>query len=118
LDSTRREDSPYLNDRRRTPRFQPPDSVVTRIGRGTGSLVDVSATGARIRHTGAVARGARMRITFEWNGERFEASGEVLASRVARIGAQETLYDTRVRFNALSHTASELLEEAILEAAV
>lgn len=100
-------------DRRRSPRFRPRQPVATNIGRGTGSLIDISATGARLRHTVAVARGAQVRVTFEWDGARFEAAGEVLASRVATVAAGQTLYDSRIRFLSLTGASSELLERVL-----
>lgn len=100
-------------DRRRSQRFRVAQPVATLVGRGTGSLVDLSATGARIRHTCAVVRGARVRVTFEWKGERFEATGQVLASRVTGIGTEGTLFESRLHFLPLSASSTSVLEHAL-----
>jgi hypothetical protein len=102
-------------ERRRSPRFRLRQPVAMNIGRGTGSLIDISATGARVRHTVAVARGAYVRVTFERQGARFEAVAEVLASRVATIAAGQTLYESRIRFLSFSGASSELLERLLAD---
>jgi hypothetical protein len=101
------------SDRRVSQRYKPAQPVATMIGRGKGSLVDISATGARIRHTGAVARGAHVRVTFDWQGSRFEAAGAVLASRVAGISPEGTLFESRIHFRSLTEQASAVLESAL-----
>lgn len=102
-------------DRRQSPRYKPAQQIATIIGRGTGALVDISATGARIRHASPVALGSRARITFEWKGERFEAVGEVLASRVAGLGNGGTQFESRMRFLPLTPHSAEVLERALNE---
>jgi hypothetical protein len=102
-------------DRRRSGRHKPAQSIGTMIGRGKGVLVDVSLTGARIRHTWAVARGAQVRVRFDWTGERFEAVGEVLASRVVGIGPEGTQFESRLRFLPLTEASAAMLERALSE---
>lgn len=103
------------SDRRRSARFKLTENVTAIFGRGTGTLIDISASGARIRHTASVARGAQVRVKFEWKGERFEAAGEVLASRVAGIGPDGTLFESRIRFVRFLHDASAVLERALAD---
>lgn len=98
------------HDRRTSIRFKPAHPLVAIVGRGTGSVIDISLSGARIRHDRAVARGARARIAFDWNGGRFEATAEVLGSRVAGIEGKGTLFESRIRFLSFVGSSAELLE--------
>ena len=104
-----------MTDRRNSPRYKPQQPLTTLFGRGRGALLDLSSTGARIRHTSAVERGARVRITFDWKGERFEGIGEVLASRVAGFGTGGTEFESRVRFLPLPAGSSDLLDRALAD---
>jgi hypothetical protein len=104
-----------MNNRRQSPRYRLDQPLPAYIGRGRGALVDLSANGARIRHTSAVARGARVRIVFDWKGERFQGIGEVLASRVAGFGAGGTEFESRVRFLPLAPSSSALLQRAVTD---
>ena len=88
-----------ITDRRYSPRYKPAYPIAVHIGRGRGILIDISASGARIHHTGAIARGALVRVTFDWNGDRVEAMGFVLSSRVAGIGPDGTLFESRVQMS-------------------
>ena len=101
------------SDRRRSARFKLGEPLTAIFGRGTGTLTDISATGARIRHTSSVVRGAEVRVKFDWKGERFEAVGEVLASRVAGIGPDGTLFESRVRFVRFFNDAPAVLERML-----
>lgn len=102
------------SDRRRFPRLRLTEPVRTVIGRGVGTLVDVSANGARIRHDSPVALGARVRVTFDWKGERFEATAEVLASRVASLG-DGTRFESRLRFLAMPERSQEILARTMTD---
>jgi hypothetical protein len=103
------------SDRRGSARFKLVEPLTTFIGRGTGTLIDLSATGARIRHTCAVVRGAEVRVKFEWNAQRFEAVGQVLASRVSGIGPDGTLFESRIHFLRFTHDSSTVLERALAD---
>lgn len=102
------------SDRRRFPRLRLTEPVRTVIGRGVGTLVDISANGARIRHETPVALGARVRVTFDWKGERFEATAEVLASRVASLG-DATRFESRLRFLAVPERSQEILARTMTD---
>ena len=101
-------------DRRRYTRVQVRQPLPALIGRGSGTLVDLSVNGARIRHASPVQRGARVRVTFEWRGQRFEANAEVLASRVASLGGH-TQFESRLRFVTVSESSHEVLERTLTE---
>lgn len=102
------------SDRRRFPRVRLAEPLRTVIGRGVGTLVDLSANGARIRHDAPVALGARVRVTFDWKGERFEAIGEVLASRVSSLG-HATRFESRLRFLSVPERSQEILARTMTE---
>ncbi len=99
-------------ERRTSERLSPAHSIRVTVGRGTGLVVDVSRTGMRVRHSAAATRGSHLRVTFEWEKERFDATAEVLASRVASLG-NTTLFDTRLRFTGMSDSSRELLDRVL-----
>lgn len=101
-------------DRRRFTRVNVRQPLPALIGRGSGTLVDLSANGARVRHASPVQRGTTVRVTFEWRGQRFEANAEVLASRVASLGGN-TQFESRLRFVAISVASQKVLEHAITD---
>lgn len=101
-------------DRRRFTRVRVSSAVPVVIGRGTGTLIDLSANGARIRHASPVALGARVRVTFDWSGERFEATAEVLASRVAAL-AGTTQFESRMRFVSIAAESQEVLARVLTD---
>ena len=95
-------------ERRSAERIRPATPIHVTFGRGDGSVVDLSHGGMRVRHTVATIRGAEVRVSFEWQKERFVAMAEVLASRVTSLGTP-TMFDTRLRFKRISDGSSELL---------
>jgi hypothetical protein len=99
-------------ERRTSERLSPAHSIRVTVGRGSGLVVDISRTGMRARHSAAVLRGSHLRVTFEWEKERFDATAEVLASRVASLG-HTTLFDTRLRFTNMSDSSRELLDRVL-----
>jgi len=103
-------------DRRGAERVHPASAIRATVGRGTGNVVDISRGGMRTRHSVPVMRGAQVRVTFEWQKERFDATAEVLASRVATLGdgsGAPTTFETRVRFTDMSQKSHELLERVV-----
>jgi hypothetical protein len=103
------------SERRTAPRLRVANAIPAFIGRGSGTLVDLSERGARIRHSTMVRRGAVVRVSFEWKRSRFSASAEVLASRVVCLGTAEkpTSYESRLRFLHISDGAHEVLEKTL-----
>lgn len=104
---------PDTPNRRAAERLRVSGKVAVTFGRGEGVLIDLSKTGARIRHQAAVRRGSTVRVTFEWNRARFSANAEVLASRIASLGTGPS-YESRVRFTALD-AGSDLVLAQMLE---
>jgi len=101
-------------DRRRFTRVNVRQPLPALIGRGSGTLLDLSANGARIRHASPVQRGAHVRVTFEWRGQRFEANAEVLASRVASLGGH-TQFESRLRFVAVAEASQQVLARTLTD---
>ena len=101
-------------DRRLTERVRVTDNHPMIFGRGAGLLVDLSARGARIRHTAPVRRGALVRLSFTWAGGRFSADAEVLASRMVSLGAALS-YESRVHFPFVDHPSGTVLTIALAD---
>lgn len=99
-------------DRRRGARVRLDRLLPVRVGRHDGRVVDLGRKGVRIRHGGALHRGATVRIGFDWGAEKFAASAEVLSSRVVMLGAREgepAIYESRFRFSSADIRSRELL---------
>lgn len=105
------------SDRRRADRTRLNRVLRALVGRNEGVFVDLSLRGAKIRHEGAVRRGATVRIVFAWERERFSTNAEVLASRVISLGAREgesAIYESRFRFETLEPAACDLLARVLI----
>lgn len=103
------------SERRGAPRTRIASSVPVFVGRGQGVLVDLSPEGARMRHFVQAQRGSNVRISFEWQGERFASTAEVLASRVVALsdGSRPTQYESRLRFRLVTEPAAQLLRRVL-----
>jgi hypothetical protein len=104
-----------VDDRRGAPRTRIAQSVKVLVGRGEGVLVDLSLEGARVRHSVQAHRGANLRVSFDWQGERFASTAEVLASRVVALsdGTHPTQYESRLRFRLVIEGAGQLLRRVL-----
>lgn len=103
-------------DRRVAPRLRIAGTVTALIGRGDGVLIDLSDRGAKVRHFTMVRRGALVRLSFEWEGERFSANAEVLASRVVSLGngaGSGTTYESRLCFRDVPPPSESVLARAL-----
>lgn len=108
--------NPALEEERRgAPRTRIAQSVKIFVGRGEGVLVDLSLQGARVRHAVQAHRRANLRISFEWEDERFASTAEVLASRVIALsdGTHPTQYESRLRFRLVTEAAGQLLRRVL-----
>ena len=104
-----------VDERRVAPRTRIANSVPVFIGRAEGVFVDLSLEGARVRHAVQALRGSNVRVSFEWDGERFACPAEVLASRVVALsnGTRATQYESRLRFRLLPETTAQLLRRVM-----
>lgn len=102
-------------EKRITPRTRIAGTIRVQVGRGEGVLVDLGRNGARLRHCEQVQRGSNLRLSFDWAGEGFASTAEVLASRVVvlRDGNGRTQYETRLRFRLLTEAARTLLHRVV-----
>lgn len=101
-------------ERRASARLRIGGTHPVRLGRTDGVLIDISERGARVRHLAAVRRGETVRLALEWQGERFAAQAEVLASRVVSMGnGAGTIYDSRLRFLSMPDDAREILTRTL-----
>lgn len=103
---------PAVQERRAHARvkFDHPEPV--KVGRLDGQLVDVSAAGARVRHTGPLKLGSEIRISFSFGRLQFIVLAQVLASRVISV-AGGTVYETRFRFCEASEQIDQLVNSAL-----
>jgi len=106
---------PSVTERRSAPRLRVVSGLRVFIGRGEGLLVDLSARGARVRHSAQARRSSNVRLSFEWKGERFAATGEVLSSHVVTLGYENhpTIYESRLRFRLLTEESAALLTRVL-----
>lgn len=103
-------------ERRTAERLRPAGAIPVMFGRGSGTIVDLSSGGMRLRHSGAVTRGSQLRVAFEWQKKRFAAMAEVLASRVASLGdaaGAPTMFESRIRFTFVSELSREVLQRVL-----
>lgn len=113
------EQAPFaVTDRRTAPRIRINGNVAAHLGRRDAALVDISASGARVRHSFSVSRGAVMRLAFNWHSERFAANAEVLAVRVFALGDGKggaTIFESRLRFAYVAPEAASALERILAD---
>ena len=107
---------PEIQERRNTERIHPSSVIRINVGRGIGTLLDISTGGMRVRHTVAIMRGSQVRIAFEWQSERFDTIAEVLSSFVASLGDGQTAattFESRFRFTRLSDSSQSALDRVL-----
>jgi len=103
-------------ERREAERLRPASAIRVAIGRGDGAVIDISKGGMRVRHTIAATRGSHVRVTFDWQQERFDGVAEVLASRVVSLGdsiVRQTMFESRLRFVRVTPESKDVLERVL-----
>jgi hypothetical protein len=103
-------------ERRGAIRLRVDGAVPVTVGRGSGYVVDISETGIRVRHSVPLTCHQVVRIAFEWHGERFCASADVMGCRIASLGTSDgegALYESRLRFRSLAPEYSEILSRIL-----
>jgi len=106
---------------RRSNRFRVIMNVPVRLGRKSGTLVDISSAGVLATHTGMLNTGASVDLSFTYEGERFAASAKVASCTVVGLGAGEggaTLYASRLYFTNLPEPAKQMLDTLFGEPAI
>lgn len=93
-----------LKDERMSERLRLAICLPARIGRRDGTIIDLSATGARVRHTGPLKLGLEIPLSFQTDDGACSAKARVLACRIVSLGDGEAgspLFETRLTFLAV-----------------
>jgi len=101
---------------RRSNRFRKIMNVPLRIGLKQATLVDISTTGILATHTGHLATGTVVEITFTHEDQKFAAPAKVASCTVVGLGAGEggaTLYASRMYFENLPEDARKTVEAMV-----
>ncbi len=104
-----------MTERRDATRLRIANHILVLIGRGEGALLDLSTRGARVRHAVQARRSTNVRLSFDWENDRFVAMAEVLSSHVVALGHGDvpTLYESRLRFRLISENDEQILDRVI-----
>jgi hypothetical protein len=89
------------HDRRRAARVSPDERVAAMLGSQRAVIVDISSTGARVFHYGAIRCGTEARFEVSGHFGKFRARAHILATKVGalRMGPNgEVLYDSRLEY--------------------
>lgn len=101
---------------RRSDRFRVPLSVPVRIGWKTGTLLDVSAVGLFVTHTGSLQVGSVLEVSFTVGGQRFNGASTVVSCNVVGLGTGEggaTVYGTRLSFTRVPEDSMRIIEDLL-----
>lgn len=101
-------------ERRRAVRVKPPVSVTAILGRVTGTLVDISPAGARVRHVGSLKTGGDVRLQFRYRTISVAVDARVLASTLVALGGGAR-YETRLQFREVSEDARDCIAAFLAE---
>ena len=99
-------------DRRRRPRHRVDGLIPATIGRGRGTIIDISESGTRIRHATGIVTHSLVRVSFSWQSEHFAATAEVIATRMVSLSSapdEPAEYESRLHFRALSPQMAQIL---------
>ena len=99
-------------ERRRAERLAVSFRLAAIVGRGEGWVVDLSRSGARLRHSAPVRRGACVRVSFEWQQRRFSATATVISARVISLGTVLS-YESRVHFSGVDAKSEKVLSATL-----
>jgi hypothetical protein len=107
--------TPVLIDRRRAPRVIPPRPVTAWVAGLQMSLVDLSATGARVEHGTPLGIRREMKLRFEIDGTTLVLSCVVTRCRLQRSLARpgSATYSSGLRFTSLQEPARGLLQSIL-----
>jgi hypothetical protein len=107
------EDRPlaYLVERRRFPRVCLDTPLPAQLGRAEGTVVDVSARGARIHHSSAIPCGGTIRLTMIVGVTQYRAMAKVISCRLVSFGkaSSQPVFESRLRLVEVPHTCEHLL---------
>jgi hypothetical protein len=98
---------------RRSDRFRVPLNIPVRLGWKSGTLLDVSAVGLFVTHTGSLQVGAVVEVTFNVSGGRFAGAMTVVSCNVIGLGTGEggaTVYGSRLSFTRVPEDSMTIVE--------
>lgn len=102
-------------------RLTPP--VSGQLGSTSVTVTDLSLSGAGVEHPGSLPVGAKVRLTFSWNGEHVQIPCSVLRCRLTgfTIGPdRKTTYQTGLAFEGdairREHPIRQMIEASVLRA--
>ena len=100
------------DERRQNVRLRVVVPLPARFGRIEGTLVDVSARGARMRHRQPMHPGTESRLIFDWGTQWFNANSRVLSTRL--VSASDThFYESRIQFLELPPASKLTLDQVV-----
>ena len=105
---------------RRSNRFRVIMNLPLRIGLKQATLVDISTTGILATHSGHLATGTVVEISFTHEGQKFASSARVASCTVVGLGAGEggaTLYASRLYFQDMPEDSRKMIEAMLGEPA-
>jgi hypothetical protein len=98
---------------RATARYMTVPAIPATLSRTDVSIVNLSLSGACLRHSLSVSRN-EMRLRFTWSDGEFDEQVAMESSRLTHLGAKGAVsFETRVRFHNLSRASSAALERAV-----
>lgn len=102
-------------DRREAVRATAPWRMPIRVGRFVGTLMDLSRTGMRIRHTVPAANRERVVIRIQWGANPIVLTAFVVSSTVISLGRDNTgtIYETRLQLQDVDDETALLLDRIV-----
>lgn len=101
---------------RRSDRFRVALNLPVRIGWKPATLLDVSAVGLFVTHTGSLQVGAEVQVTFTVSGQRFTGALTVGSCNVVGLGTGEggaTVYGSRLSFTRVPEESMTIIESLL-----
>jgi hypothetical protein len=105
-----------LKDERMSERLRLAICLPARVGRRDGTIVDISVTGARVRHTGPLKLGLEIPLSFQTEDGSCSAKARVLSCRIVSLGDGEAgspLFETRLTFLAVSEESVQRIAKFV-----
>ncbi len=105
-------------ERRRFPRFELSMALAARLGRLDGTIINISARGACVRHSRALPRKATVRLTFQIGSQQVSATARVISSRLVSLGrgaASMAEFESRLALVEVPHVSEYVLARFLVE---
>jgi hypothetical protein len=99
-------------ERRRFARVELGNGLSALLGRIEGTVINLSARGACVRHSSALHRDGTVRLTIEIGAEQVAATARVISSRVVSLAHEASsapMYESRLALVEVPHVSEYLL---------